>query len=67
MKEDYKVVIQGFKSRLAAEVFAHWYECTGEQCIGDVWNDMEDREHGLEPYCNELVQTDAGYRIEVRN
>lgn len=66
-QEDYQVVIKGFKSLLAAEVFALWYECTGEQVIGDVWNDMEDREHGLAPYCSELIQTENGYRVEVRN
>lgn len=63
--KNYEVVITGFKSRLAAEVFARWYECSGEQCIGEVWNDMEDAEHGLKPYCNKLIQTDDGYRLKL--
>ena len=66
-EKDYRVVIKGFKSLLAAEVFALWYECSGEQCIGEVWNDMEEREHGLKPYCKEIVETESGYMIEVRN
>jgi hypothetical protein len=67
MKEDYQIVIKGFKSLIAAELFARWYECCGEQGIGDVWNDMDDRPHGRAPYCNKLIQTDDGYVIEVRN
>ena len=68
MKEDYQVVIIGFKSLLAAKVFASWYEGCGEQAIGEVWKDMEDKEHGLAPYCKKsLRQTDNGYVIEVRN
>lgn len=67
MKEDYQVVIKGFKSLIVAELFALWYECCGEQVIGEVWNDMEDRPHGSAPYCNKLIQTDDGYVIEVRN
>jgi hypothetical protein len=67
MKEDYQVVIKGFKSLLAAELFATWYEGCGEQAIGDVWNDVEDRPHGRAPYCNKLIRTDVGYVIEVIN
>lgn len=67
MKEDYQVVIKGFKTFLAAKIFASWYEGCGEQAIGDVWNDMEDRPHGLAPYCKKSTQTEDGYIIEVRN
>ena len=67
MKEDYQVVIKGFKSLLAAEVFVSWYEGSGEQEIGEVWDTMEDEEHGLAPYSNKLTQTEDGYVLEVRN
>jgi hypothetical protein len=66
-QEGYQVVIKGFKSHLAAEVFASWYEGCGEQAIGDVWRDMDDREYGIAPYCKELIRTEDGYVIEVRN
>jgi len=63
-KSEFFIIIEGFKTLKQAEIFADWYEGSGEQFIGD-FTELNNNE-ALYLYTDEIIKKENNILIKLK-
>lgn len=64
-KSEFFIIVEGFKTLNQAEIFADWYEGSGEQFVGEL-TELTDKENEA-VYTDKIIKKENNVLIQLKN